>query len=63
MSLLTLAPPRDNIKNGKIWNEKGDQVKDRLAKLYSKDMFHHIIWIVMLPLMVLGVHFRISVFS
>lgn len=54
MSLLTLAPPRDNIKNGKIWNEKGDQVKDRLAKLYSKDMFHHIIWIVMLPLMVLG---------
>ena len=50
MSLLTLAPPRDNIKNGKIWNEKGDQVKDRLAKLYSKDMFHHIIWIVMLPL-------------
>lgn len=29
-------------------------MKNKLDKLYSKDIFRHIIWIVMLPLMVLG---------
>lgn len=50
---MTLSLSHDNIKTEK-WNGTGDQVKNKLDKLYSKDIFRHIIWIVMLPLMVLG---------